>query len=82
MPLETPYVPISCAFYDLLEAIAISRRVVAICFCNDDGKQVIKRARIVDFVVRSGVEFVELEGGKRIRLDRLLSVDDERLTDY
>lgn len=70
------YTPIDCNYYDELEALATLRRRVRIDYYGA-GQQpkVIERALIVDFQTRSKEEFMLLDDGMEIRLDKLISVD-------
>lgn len=72
--MSGPYVPIDCEFHDVLEAIATRRTRVPIVFRRDDDP-VTLHARIVDIVVRDGAEYLVLDSGESIRLDRLIAVD-------
>jgi Rho-binding antiterminator len=72
--MGTDYRPIDCGFHDVLEACAI-RRVRCRNVIGDvgDGARTVE-SRIVDIHVADGEEFIEVEDGERIRLDRLVEV--------
>lgn len=70
-----PYVPIDCSYYDVLESLAVRRRLVQIVFEDAGGLQYEVESRIVDVFTRGEEEFVRLENGLDVRLDRLQSVD-------
>jgi len=76
------YQPISCAFHDELEAIATLRKEVVIQFKDPQGHIQELTARIRTFQTRAGEEFMILDSGLEIRLDRLISVDGKMLSGY
>lgn len=76
------YSPINCEFHDVIEATATRRHAAAIRFVDEDGVPRDRHARIVTVFARAGAEWLELDTGEHIRLDRLLSIDGEQLADY
>jgi len=76
------YRPINCEFHDVLEATATRRSVAAIRFVDEHGSEQERSARIANLYARDGAEYLELDSGERIRLDRLLTIDGQRLADY
>ena len=70
----TPYTPIDCGFYDILEANAVRRRTIEIVYVTGNGEQRITD-RIVDLQAREHGEFMLLASGQEIRLDALVTVD-------
>ncbi|HEY0333944.1 MAG TPA: hypothetical protein VGC74_09580 [Stenotrophomonas sp.] len=76
------YSPINCEFHDVLEATAVRRRVARIGFVDEHGKPQERSAKITDLTAHDGAEYLEIDTGERIRLDRLVSIDDQRLADY
>ena len=74
-----PYVPISCSFYDELEALATLQRNCEIVFTDDDGNGKTLTGIIKTFFIRDKVEFLQLETGEEIRLDKLASVNGKIL---
>jgi len=79
---DTHYRPISCDFHDLLEAAATRRSVVTLEV--RDAADAIERvqARIGDIVTRPDGEYVLLDSGRPVRLDRIVSIDGAHLADY
>lgn len=77
-----PYRPINCEFHDLLEAAATRGRVAALELIGDDGTPRHCHARIIDLVARDGIEWMLLDSGERIRLDRIVAIDGEPLAGY
>ena len=71
---RTPYIPIDCEYHDALEAFATTRERVTIAFRNDGGETEQRDGTIVDVYARDGEEFLELDSGDRVRLDRLVDI--------
>lgn len=71
------YIPISCLFYDLLEAAATKRTVCEIVYGTSNGIDEIQ-GRIVDLYSKSDVEYLRLDNGVEIRLDALVCFNGQR----
>lgn len=70
------YTPIDCNYYDRLEAHATLRQRVQIDYLSEAGEsQVLESALIVDLQTRNKYEFMILDSGQEIRLDRLVAVN-------
>ena len=76
------YSPISCEFHDRLEDLATARKLTRICYRDSDGVQQQRDATIADVYSRAGAEYVSLSSGETLRLDQLVEVDGEKLSDY
>jgi len=76
------YRPISCEFHDVLESLATRRRRAVVVYRTDDGTTRQTEATLADLFGRGGIEYVTLDSGEEIRLDRLVSVDGVRLADF
>lgn len=76
------YQPISCSYHDELEAIATLRKEVLIQYKDQEGHVRELTARIRTFQTRAGEEFMILNCGHEIRLDRIISVDGKLLSGY
>jgi Rho-binding antiterminator len=74
MSHNTPYTPIDCSMYDVLEALATLRRPAEIVYRDDDDAMVTTRDVIADVYSRENAEYVRLA---IVRLDRLVTVDGE-----
>lgn len=70
-PIE-PYEPISCAVHDRLEALAVLGRTVRLVHRTSEGAAERVRSRILDIYALEGAEYLLLENGQRIRLDRIV----------
>lgn len=71
----TPYQLVSCSFYDELEAIATLSRICTIRYRTETGEAVSIESKIIDLYSANKSEFLKLQDGTEIRLDRLISVD-------
>ena len=77
-----PYRPISCSFYDELEALATLRKTVLIRYYRSPEYIDEIVGRIIDFQIRDKVEYLLLASGQNIRLDDLIEVDGKALNGY
>ena len=80
--LSKPYQPISCSFYDELEALATLKQIVKITFFDDNKQQQTIRGKIINLYTKEKVEFLEIDKGLTIRLDKLVKVGDKALRNY
>lgn len=76
------YIPISCAFYDELEAIATLRQNAVIKYAAADGGTKSAAGKIKDFFIREGVEYLMLDTGFEVRLDDIISVNGKIMGNY
>jgi Rho-binding antiterminator len=72
------YKPISCDYYDELEALAIMKKKVEIIFVAENGGKSIVLGRITELYTRDHVEYMKLDSGLEIRLDSLIEVDGKK----
>ena len=79
---KTTYRPISCDFHDILEDAATRRLLTEVKYTGTDGSEHTVRSKIRDITVENQEEFLLLETGEKIRLDRLITVNHEDLKDY
>lgn len=82
MEEKNKYKPISCNYYDHLEAIATLGKKVPIRYWDDREKEITIDGRIIDFQIAQEVEYLILAEGISIRLDRLISVDQLLLSEF
>lgn len=68
----TSYEPISCAIHDQLEALAVRGRTIRLVYRTSRGAAERVRSRILDIYASEGAEYLLLENGQRIRLDRIV----------
>lgn len=76
MKLPGDYRPIACSYHDRLESWATLRTPVTVRYRDDTGALVEASGRIEDVYARQGAEFLRLDSGTEIRLDRLESVTE------
>lgn len=71
------YRPVDCALHDELLARATLRRPVELGYLDERCEERTVRDRIVDVFARDRAEFLKLENGLEIRLDKLTRIDGE-----
>jgi Rho-binding antiterminator len=76
------YQPISCDFYDELELLAIRKTVAKIIIRNDANEIEEIQNSIKTLYTKNKEEFLVLDNGKEIRLDKLVSVNGIELKNY
>ncbi|WP_165971171.1 hypothetical protein [Luteimonas terrae] len=79
---DDTYRPISCDFHDLLEASATQRKTSKLEVRDADGGLRELSARITDIETHADGEYVLLDRGEEIRLDRIVSIDGAQAADY
>lgn len=73
------YQPISCSFYDELEAWATLKKHCVIEYQGEDGNELKVEGKIVDFFIKDKVEYLKLDSTQSIRLDYLIRVNGKAL---
>ena len=73
---EQPYQPIDCNYYDRLEAWATLHTVCRILYRDENEQQKEVSAIIEDVYTALKVEYMRLDNGLVIRLDKLVAVND------
>lgn len=73
--MECPYQPISCDYYDFLEAWAVRRQQVQIHYLDEQGISHALAGVIRTLETRNKEEFMILDSGLEIRLDRIMAID-------
>ena len=73
------YTPISCGYYDHLEAFAVRRKEVSLAYSPPETKQLTTiEGRVIDLYSREQTEYLLFESGDtkhEIRLDRVFKID-------
>lgn len=83
MATQEDYQPISCSFYDELEARATTRQVCTLLYRTEpDTPPSTYTGIITDLFIKEKVEYLRLEDGFELRLDALVAVDDKELRNY
>ena len=73
--MDTEYTPISCAAHDELLALATKRQRCELVVRGADGGTARLEGVIQDVYTSEGAEYLRLNDGSVVRLDRLVSVD-------
>lgn len=76
------YQPISCSFYDFLEAAASRNKEVKIEYYNKNKELVAVSTKVKDLYAKNGEEFITLENGIKFRLDNLVTFDGQVLAEF
>lgn len=76
---KSSYVPIDCNFYDRLEAAAVKREKKIFEFQGLADKPQLVEGIIVDLFIVDHVEYLRLDTGKEIRLDRIIRMGNDYL---
>ncbi len=71
----TDYKPIDCSFYDHLEVAATMKKYSRIHYFSEIHELLKIDAIIRDFFVKDGAEFMQLNTGEQIRLDRIVGIN-------
>ena len=71
----TDYKPIDCGFYDYLEVAAIKKQYARIHYFDEMHELLKVDAIIKDFFIREGAEFLLLNTGQEIRLDKIANIN-------
>jgi Rho-binding antiterminator len=79
MMTNTSYTPINCDSYDILLANATLKKKCTILHIDIAGNTLQTEAIIVDVYTKAKEEFVQLDNGVVIRLDKIISVDGETI---
>lgn len=79
--IEKKYVPISCDFYDEIELLALRGSQCTIVFRASDDTSLTLDGIIHNVYSKNKEEFLDMKGGEKIRLDRLISINGMMLPD-
>ncbi|NJP09091.1 MAG: hypothetical protein HC866_06065 [Leptolyngbyaceae cyanobacterium RU_5_1] len=78
--MKDEYVLVSCDFHDQLESLATLRQECRIVYRNAADKLVELDGRIVDVYAANKADFLKLNDGTEIRLDRIESVNGQPIS--
>ncbi|NQY94650.1 MAG: hypothetical protein HRT43_10820 [Campylobacteraceae bacterium] len=73
---QTTYVPIDCHFYDVLESAAVKKLNSTLTYLDESNKEQIREGLIVDFIHINKAEYLVLKDGFKLRLDKLIKLND------
>lgn len=76
---DTFYSPVDCNFYDELEALATLKKKCEIIYKNEVGVKVKTEGVIKTFFTKEKAEYLKLEDGTIIRLDKLVQADHKTM---
>lgn len=79
--MNTPYKPISCDFYDELEALSTHREICTIVVQTANDSVESLSGQITNLYAQSGEEFLVLNNHTHIRLDCLRKVNGKSVPD-
>jgi Rho-binding antiterminator len=74
-----PYIAIDCNDYDILLAKATLKTNCKISYTNEDGNVLQTEGIVIDVYTKAKEEFLQLNTGIIIRLDKLITVDEEQI---
>lgn len=74
------YTPVSCDFHDEIESLATLRQACQIAYRNESDETVEAEGRINDVYAENKADFLKLEDGTVIRLDRITSINGKRFS--
>lgn len=69
------YIPVDCDFHDELEALATLRQTCRIVYRHASDEIVEIEGRIVDVYAANKADFLKMNDGTVIRLDKVISVN-------
>lgn len=71
---QNKYCPVDCEFTDELEHFSVLKIKVEVRYWGDDSKLAEESGLIVDITSREKQEFIKMESGVEIRLDRIYEI--------
>jgi transcriptional antiterminator Rof (Rho-off) len=78
--MQNTYTPISCALYDTLEDLAVKKEKVTIKYLNENSDIQTVYDMIADFQTKNKEEFMILQNRLKIRLDKIIEINDTPFT--
>ncbi len=79
---NTGYKPIDCNLYDEVVLLIMRKQKIKIDYQNEAGEDLKAETTLKDVFARDGEEFILLENGEVIRLDRLVKIDGQEFEGY
>ena len=73
--MDDVYKTVSCQFYDELEALEVKKIKSRIFYMDNENEKYIEDL-IVDFKTKNKEEFLILNNGTQIRLDKILKINE------
>ena len=69
------YVPIACEAHDHLESWSVLKITCSIQYLDSNDTVASVDSQIIDVFAKNGEEFIKIENGDLIRLDRIISIN-------
>jgi Rho-binding antiterminator len=76
------YRPVNCEFHDVLEHHATTRAKVRVRFRDEAGELQERDAVIADVFARDSADYLSLDTGETVRLDRVVDVGGVALAEF
>ena len=73
--MDDIYKTVSCQFYDELEALAVKKTYSRILYMDNENEMYLEDF-IVDFKTKNKEEFLILNNGTQIRLDKIIKINE------
>ena len=73
--MDNNYTPVSCSLYDGLETFIVGRKKIELVFLNAENSEVETECVITDLFSKDKAEFIRLDNGSEVRLDKILKID-------
>jgi Rho-binding antiterminator len=73
--MKPEYKPIACGSYDELEALSMHKENCAIEYKTEEGKNETVNGTITNIQTDHHEEYLEMDNGKKIRLDKIVTVN-------
>jgi Rho-binding antiterminator len=80
--MKNNYKPIDCDLYDELVLLIMRKQRIQICIQNENGLEEEMDTVLKDIYSKEGEEFVLLENGNNLRLDKLVKIDGKDFEGY
>jgi Rho-binding antiterminator len=78
--MDTFYTPVSCDFHDELESLATLRQPCQLTYKNEKDEILQAEGLIVDVYAANHADYIKLENGMEIRMDRIVSVNGKEMS--
>ena len=76
------YIPISCSYYDELEAWATLKTNCLIVYRDNEGMTLQTEGLIKNLFTSNKEEFMHLDYGLQLRLDQLININGKAIINY
>ncbi len=73
--MNETYRPIDCSLHDEFELRAVRQVRCELVYRDESGVEQHRSGRIVDLTTRNGEEYLRLDDGTEVRLDRVIRAD-------